>query len=383
MQSDREWMRVFGKKDLSVEVPKRLLGFGTRFELWVGHRLTVRLRLVDVKCNEVQVSLPMTATQDLNLLHALDALLQESSVTRAARRVSVTTPAMSRALGRLRESLNDPLLVRAGSVMVPTAYAISLRERVHTITRDAAAVLGPRETAPLKDVARTMTIRCSDAVATILLGPLLTSSREQAPELRFRFVPEGEEDAASLREGRVDLDVGVMDMTEPELRVEGIARDSFVGVTRRKHPLASGTITARRFAAAQHVAVSRRGRMMGPVDVALAELGLRRTVSASVPDFLSALHAVARSEWVTCVPRLVAQHVTLPVFIFALPFPLPEITISTSWHPRADADPTHRWLRKEIKRILSAESQRSASRHSLKEGLPQRDRKASKQKRPE
>src|SRR5207249_3051803 len=103
----------------------------------------------------------------------------------------------------------------------------------------------------------------------------------------------GDEDAAPLRDGRLDLDVGVIDLDAPELRTRLLIRDRYAGLARRGHPITRGRVTARRFAALAHVAVSRRGRASGPIDAALRGLGLARVVAATVPDFLSALHAVA------------------------------------------------------------------------------------------
>src|SRR5689334_4914996 len=117
----------------------------------------------------------------------------------------MTTPAMSRALGRLRDVLRDPLLVRAGRKMVLTPFAISLRDRVRDVHAEVLAVLRPGEHASVATLERTVVIRASDAVAAMFAAPLYERARDEAPSLRIVFVAEGEEDAAALREGRVDL----------------------------------------------------------------------------------------------------------------------------------------------------------------------------------
>ena len=297
---------------------------------------------------------------DLNLLHALDALLQEESVTNAATRAHLTTPAMSRALGRLRIALGDPLLVRAGRGMVLTPFASSLRGRAHAAALEANAVLGPAEWTPLGKLERTLVVRCNDAVAAVLVVPLHAAAREEAPGLRIRFVAEGAEDVAPLRDGRVDLDIGVIDFEEPELRRRLLLRDIYVGVVRRGHPLARGRVTPRRFAAHAHVSVSRQGRAKGPIDAALAALGLRRVIAAVVADFFAALLAAASSDLVTAVPATLARYAAsiLPLHFFALPVPTPPIEVAEAWHPRVDTDPPHVWLRRRVHAVLAQTASR-------------------------
>lgn len=300
----------------------------------------------------------MTTIVDFNLLRALDALLQEESVTRAAARVRITAPAMSRALGRLRIALNDPLLVRAGRELVLTPHARALRGRAQLAAKEASDVLRPAGVTPLESVSRTFVIRCNDAVGAVLVEPLLEAARTHAPGLRFRFIPEGDEDAAPLRDGRIDLDLGVIDFAEPELKTRLILRDGYVGVARRGHALTRGKVSAARFAAATHVAVSRRGRAWGPIDEALERLALQRTTAAVVPDFFAALFACASSDLVTAVPRLLtrAAGARLGLVAFDLPVATPRISLAQAWHPRLDAEPAHRWLRERVHAVLARAS---------------------------
>lgn len=307
-----------------------------------------------------------TTIRDLNLLHALDALLQEESVTAAARRALLTTPAMSRALGRLRDALADPLLVRAGRRMVLTPYAVALRERAHAARAEANAVLGPATHASLERLERTLVVRASDAVAGLLAAPLAVCLAAEAPRLTVHFAPEGDEDAAALREGRVDLDVGVADLVEPELRTRVLFRDSFTFVVRRGHPLARGRLTEKRLAAAPHVVVTRTGRPRGPIDHALEAAGHARRIAAVVPTFFAALFAAARSDLVAAVPRSLAAEATtvLPLRVLRAPIALPPIAIALSWHPRLDHDPAHRWLRERVLQLGPSLSPASRSRES-------------------
>jgi DNA-binding transcriptional LysR family regulator len=297
----------------------------------------------------------MATTLDLNLLHALDAILQEASVTKAAARAHLTTPAMSRALGRLRDTLGDPVLVRAGRSMVLTPFASALRARAHAAAVEVTSVLSPSEAIPIATLERTLVVRSHDAIAAVLCEPLEAAARREAPGFRLRFAPEDYEDAAPLRDGRIDLDVGVIDLEEPELRRQLLFRDGFVGVVRKGHVLARGKVTPKRFAACHHIAVSRRGRTSGPVDLALEDLGLRRVVAAIVPHSLSALLVATSSDLVTSVPATLAHYAarTLPIHVFDLPLKLPSIAVSEAWHPRVERDPAHIWLRKNVRAVLA------------------------------
>lgn len=294
---------------------------------------------------------------DLNLLVALDALLTEGSVTGAARRLGLSASATSRALARLRAVTGDPLLVRAGRALVPTPQAVALRDHVHVLTRDARSVLRPAPAGlDLAAVEQTVTIRVSQGFLESLAGPLVTAVTAAAPRLRLRFVPKPDKDAGPIRDGSIDLEIGVIGTTAPEIRTQTLFRDSYVGVVRSGHPLLeNGPITAERYAACRHVVASRRGRIFGPVDDALRALGLARMVAVVVPGYPDAIRIARGSDLVALVPSLCldahADGLALaarPVRSFALPLRTPEIAISAIWHPRMDSDPLHRWLRRTV-----------------------------------
>jgi DNA-binding transcriptional LysR family regulator len=288
---------------------------------------------------------------DLNLLVTLDALLTESSVARAATRMGITPPAMSHALARLREALGDPILVRAGRALVPTPRSVAMRDRVRAVVDEARAVLASGAEADLVNARRTFTIRANEANAVMTSGALLRRLHTRAPLLRLRFAPEGEEDVNELRDGRIDLDLGEQGELGPEIKVQTLFQDDFVGVVRRNHPLTRGKVTAARYAAAPHVSGSRRGRARGPVDTALAALGLTRDVAVVVPGPLSALAIVADSDLVATVPSSLARwgQRTLGLRVLKLKLNLGRMVMAQAWHPRLDADPAHRWLRACVK----------------------------------
>ena len=283
---------------------------------------------------------------DLNLLVALDVLLAEGNVARAARRLRLSPSAMSRTLARLRETTGDPLLVRAGRGLVPTPRALELRDRVGQLVQDTEAVLRPAETPDLARLVRTFTLRASDGFVENFGPDLIARVGAQAPGVRLRFVPKPDKDSAPLRDGDVDLETGVVTTTiGPEVRTQALFRDRFIGVVRMGHPLSQGPITPERYAAGRHIGVSRRGLDKGPVDEALSPLGLERAIVTIVGGFATALALARASDLIASVPERHTGNLRAGMHGFALPFAAPEITVALLWHPRMHADAVHRWLR--------------------------------------
>lgn len=295
------------------------------------------------------------STPDLNLLATLDVLLAEGNVARAARRLQLSPSAMSRALARLRKTMGDPLLVRAGRGLVPTPRALELRARVAQLVQDAEAVLRPAEKVDLKQLVRTFTLRTSDGFVENFGPALIARIGAEAPGVRLRFVQKLDKDSAPLREGTVDLDTGVVEGTVgPEVRTRALFRDRFIGVVRKEHPLSRGRMTASRYAAGMHVHVSRRGLETGPMDEALKSLGLQRQVVTIVGGFSAALALARASDLIASIPERHTGNLRAGMHSFALPLSMPEITVSMLWHPRMDADPAHRWLRECVREICAA-----------------------------
>ncbi len=303
---------------------------------------------------------------DLNLLTALEVLLAEGSVAGAARRLGLSSSAMSRTLTRLRASTGDPLLVRAGRGLVPTPRAKELRERVHDLSLQVRAVLGPSPDAlDIRTVEKTFTIRTNDGFVEAFAARLVPAVAASAPGVRLRFVAKADKDVRALREGLVDLEVGVVGVTGPEVRVQTLFRDHFIGVVREGHPLVGeGEVTPERYAACGHVVASRGVRPAGPVDEALAALGLARKVVAVVPGFRAALSIARASDLVALLPASFLETVrrdeafgaSAGVASFALPVSTPPIVVSQMWHPRFDADRVHRWLRGVVYRVARERS---------------------------
>ncbi len=262
---------------------------------------------------------------------------------------------MSRTLARLRATTGDALLVPAGRGLVPTPRAVALRERVQGLSHDVRALLRPTDAGlDVARLVRTFTVRANDGFVEAFGARLVAAVAACAPEVRLCFAPKANKDVRPLREGLVDLDIGVLGETGPEVRVSALFRDRFVGVVRHGHPLAaSPEVTPERYVDFGHVVTSRRGRTTGPVDAALAEIGLARKIVVVVPSFPAAVSIAMASDLVALIPlsfiiaqkELRGEGLRAGVQTFPLPVRTAPITVSQMWHPRADADPAHRWLR--------------------------------------
>ncbi|NVZ59738.1 LysR family transcriptional regulator [Pseudomonas edaphica] len=295
---------------------------------------------------------------DLNLLITLDTLLSEGSVAAAARRLRLSPSAMSRALARLRETTGDPLLVRAGRGLVPTPRAVELREQVSRLVQEAQAVLRPAQTLDMGQVVRTFTLRSSEEFVENLGPALLARIAQEAPGVRLRFVDKSDKDSALLREGSIDLSIGVVDAcASPELLTQALFRDRLIGVVRSGHALSQGEVSAERFAQGQHVYVSRRGLDRGQVDDALQALGLTREISTIVAGFATAIALARDTDLIASVPERYTAHQRDGLYSFALPIVVPPFTVAMLWHPRLDADVAHRWLRGCLRQVCGQQVQ--------------------------
>lgn len=295
---------------------------------------------------------------DLNLLITLDTLLSEGSVAAAARRLRLSPSAMSRALARLRETTGDPLLVRAGRGLVPTPRAVELREQVSRLVQEAQAVLRPAQTLDMGQVVRTFTLRSSEEFVENLGPALLARIAQEAPGVRLRFVDKSDKDSALLREGSIDLSIGVVDASaSPELLTQALFRDRLIGVVRSGHALSQGEVSAERFAQGQHVYVSRRGLDRGQVDDALQALGLTREISTIVAGFATAIALARDTDLIASVPERYTAQQRDGLYSFALPIVVPPFTVAMLWHPRLDADVAHRWLRGCLRQVCGQQVQ--------------------------
>ena len=293
---------------------------------------------------------------DLNLLTALDALLEEGGVALAAQRLHLSQPAMSRTLGRIRAATGDPILVRTGRAMTPTPHALAIRAEVHALVQVAHAMLTPERHLDLGKLARTFTLRCHDAVLTALGPGLLATIQAQAPGVTLRLLGEAGADGNDLRHGHVDLEINSTERTGTEICAETIGHDRLVVALRPEHPCTRGKFTLRRYAQARHLIVSRQGRLRDPVDEALESRGLRRHVAAAFPTSTAALHAARQSDCLVAVTGSMCRSTIQSLGLRTLPIPLvlTPVPVILAWPRRYEGDKAHRWLRQQVRQVLQA-----------------------------
>lgn len=290
---------------------------------------------------------------DANLLVALHALLQERSVVRAGRRLALSPSATSHALARLRDLLGDALLVRAGRQLVPTARGEALLAPLGRLIAEMESILRPAAPLEPATLRRAFRVATTDHVQFVLLRRLDALLRREAPKVDLYFVPLPLRAADALREGNMDLAIGVFDEPAADLGRMSLFDDQLVSVVRARHKALRGALTLRRFAELDHVLVAPNGTPSGLLDKQLAALGLDRRVARTVPTFLDAPFLVAHSDLIVSLPaRLVLPLLTLlRLRILRTPLPLPGFTISAIWHRRQDEDAEHVWFRNVVTRV--------------------------------
>lgn len=295
---------------------------------------------------------------DFNLLRDLDVLLREGSVVGAARFLHLSAPAMSRRLMRLREAVGDPLFVPAGRGLVPTQRALDLRQRVQAAIEEVRGVFTPTHVDMLQ-LERSFTLRANDGFLGAWAAQLARAMTVQAPGISLHFISRADKQTAPLRNGVIDLDVGVPGPPEAELRHELLFKAAFVGVVREGHPLlrerGSAAVSAAELAAWPHISASRRGDTPGRIDAALAERGLSRRVTVVAPGFQAALVMAAASDCIATVPEpfarwAMAQH---RLRLFDLPVETAGVEVCQTWHLRQHADPVQRWLRDHVRAMAN------------------------------
>ncbi|HWT38132.1 MAG TPA: LysR family transcriptional regulator [Paraburkholderia sp.] len=283
---------------------------------------------------------------DLNLLRTLDALLDERNVTKAARRLSLTQPAVSGMLTRLRESFDDPLFVRTQRGIVPTLRALELAAPLKQILGEIDALLRPQAFDPAT-AELTLTIASTDYALQAVVLPFLEALRRRAPGVRVAVVPVQDTLLQTQFErGEIDLALVTPESALPELHARRLFDERYVCVMRVSHPDAQGAaLSLDRFCALDHALVSYSGgRFRGVTDDALARLGRERRVTVSVTSFLVLPRILKSSDLIAVVPqRLVARSKGLATL--EPPLEIPGFTKTVAWHERTHRAPAHRWVR--------------------------------------
>jgi len=307
-------------------------------------------------------------TLDLNLLRVFDEVMTERSLTRAARKLSLTQPAVSNALRRFREATDDELIKRSGQTMVPTPRALALWPAVREALRQLQEVLTPSNFIPA-EASTTFVLAMADATATKLMPGLVEVMDRDAPGISIRVVPLTTRDPRRLLdEESADLAIGYFPAAFADLTARAQAGETvafahqrlysgeYVCVMRREHPLASEPLTLDRYCAARHLLVSFSGRPFGFIDEALALLGRERRIVLTVNQFFTAGRVVASSNLLTVLPHhfVNVTGIADQLVLRELPFPVPTVHVDALWHHRVHRVSAHEWLRAKIAAVANS-----------------------------
>ena len=321
------------------------------------------------------MSTPNFRTLDLNLLRVFDEVMAEGSLTRAARNLSLTQPAVSNALRRLRETLGDELVQRSGQGMAPTPRARAIWPAVREALAQLQSSLIPNEFGPA-EANTSFVLAMSDATAAELIPGLTETLEKQAPRVTLRVVPLTTRDPRSmLDEEACDLAVGyfpsmLADLTartqsgEPQpFFHQRLFTGEYVCVMRKDHPLAQGPLTIDAFCAARHMLVSFSGRPFGFIDEALATLGRERFVVLTVNQFFTAARVVANANLLTVLPLhfLKVTGFADQLVFRPLPFEVSPVLVDAVWHRRNQQRSSHVWLREVVQRATDSAFQQTPS----------------------
>ena len=285
---------------------------------------------------------------DLNLLRAFDAVLRDGSVTAAAERLSLSQPAMSNALSRLRRILGDPLFMRTPGGMRPTPFAQQLAAPVRQALDLIYTTLQQRPGFDPRTSQRSFRLQLSDVGEIVFLPPLLERLQREAPGVRVEtgHLPQDEVSDA-LAAGEIDLAVGFL----PELSLgvvqRRLFRDRYVCLVRADHPKIGSRLTLAQFLAASHVLVSARGSAHEIVEQTLRNKGLVRRIALRVPHFTVVPMILSRTDHMVIVPEGLVRSIARLGRFKSLkpPVDIPALDVKVHWHERFDQDPGISWLR--------------------------------------
>ncbi|SDH59773.1 transcriptional regulator, LysR family [Vibrio xiamenensis] len=291
---------------------------------------------------------------DLNLLRVFDTLMDEKNVSRAAEKLSVSQPAVSGMMTRLRHSLDDQLFIRSQHGIVPTIRAQELSGPIKRLLRELNAVLEPTLFEP-QTAELTLSIAATDYSLRAIVEPFLLTLREQAPSIKVsvRWINEHVL-FEQMERGIIDLALTTPEASPVDLRAKTLFEETYVCVLRDEHPLLeANTLTLEQFCSIDHAIVSYvGGAFEGMTDQVLRSLGKQRRVVLSVPSFLSLVSILKTSDLCAVVPKRLITNVE-GLTTVNLPFEVPGFTKIMAWHERTHDSDAHRWIRDSIVKLCN------------------------------
>lgn len=296
-----------------------------------------------------------TKRLDLNLLLALEALLAERNVTRAAARLHLSQPALSAQLARLRDVFGDKLLLPAQRGMIPTARALELEEPLRRALDEVRRVAAAGVSFDPARAQLTMVVAASDYVQVAVLIDFALELRREAPHIRLGIrTLDGAAVGGQMERGEVDLALMTAETAPPALRRRVLFEESYQAITRRNHPRIGRTLTLEKFVAEEHIVVSPRGgNFSTATDIALGAVGATRRVAISAASFLFVPELIERADFIALVPSRLVRNRADRLAIFEPPIAVPGFAISLVWHDRTHEHPAHAWLRERLWRSMN------------------------------
>jgi DNA-binding transcriptional LysR family regulator len=290
---------------------------------------------------------------DLNLLVSFQALLEERSVTRAARQMFLSQPAMSRVFDRLQHLFRDELLVRTVNGYEPTHRAAHIYAELERLLPRVEELLRGAQFDPA-EATDSFRIAATDHAAIVLLPAIMEELARTAPAIQVEVSSWGDEVFRNLNANTLDLALWVNQAPQP-LRTEPLFHDDFVCLFRAGHPAAKRPLTLKRYLEQKHVAVSVAGRQQGVVERNLDRYGVRRNVQLNVPYYGAVGSIVERTDMVATLSKRLAKRLTAISNTVLVPAPkeFQKFTYIQVWHPRHESDPAHAWFRGVVRKASS------------------------------
>jgi DNA-binding transcriptional LysR family regulator len=296
---------------------------------------------------------------DLNLFVVLDTIYAEGGITRAARRLNLSQPAISHALGRLREMFDDPLFTRHGHLMTPTPLARRLIEPIRQSLQGLEETLNKVDRFDPASAVKRFTIGMRDVVESVVLPGLMRGIATRAPRVDISIVRAGRRELErELAAGTLDAAIDILLPLPDEIRRQRLGEEWLSVVARRGHPRLRASLDLDTYLAQEHILVSSRRRGLSAEDFELGRHNLHRRVRLRCQSYFAACRVVSETDLLLTMPRRYASLLNSPFGNRLLRFPLeaPAYDTYVYWHANADRDPANAWLRQELYRTLRGNS---------------------------
>ena len=291
---------------------------------------------------------------DLNLFVVFDVIYREGNLTRASEALNLSQPAVSHALGRLRDRFDDPLFERSGKKMVPTPLAKAIVERVRLALGNLESTLSEGLAFDPSTAERTFTIAMRDVLEANALPEIAAKIQSSAPNIKVRSVrlPRRDVESALIR-GQIDLAADVLLPVSDQLGHSMLGQESLSVMLRKCHPLAKD-MTLDQYLSAKHIQVSSRPEGLGIEDVPLSRLGKSRNIAMRCQHFYAAAKVVEKTDWLLTLPSSYAEALreTFDIQIVPVPFKAEPLEVHLYWHKKAEQDPALLWCKQQIASLL-------------------------------